>query len=92
MVDRIFKEIVSIIEELEEEYGEEIIPYYGEVFRNILAKGIAERLGREVRDTEIFLACFFLIGRRNFEELEEHFKIEIQDLFDVFRKIEKKRW
>lgn len=92
MIERIFAEMSAVLEELEDEYGEELLPHYGDFIKSFLAKELSERLGRVVKDSEIILAEFFLIARRNFEEMEETIAAEIHELFETFRKIDKKKY
>jgi len=90
-MERMLKEMVAVIEEFEDEFGE-LASCCGDLVRSFLAKRLGEKIGRDVKDSEIILALFFLVIRRNFEEAEEAMREELSGIFEIFRKVDERKW
>ncbi len=93
MIEKIFREMVELLNALEDELGEYGSKLSGEIIRGFLKKEFAERTGKEeVEDVEIIQALFYMVFRKNLSEIENKIAEHQRAAFEIFKKIEKEKF
>ncbi len=93
MIEKMLTEMGKLLETLEDEMGEESAKIPGELIKGFLKKELSDRSGKEnVDDTDIIQALFYMAFKKNLSEIEQRITEYIQNLFDIYRKMEKQKF